>query len=464
MSGVPIEPSADAAGRAELGEAAPTGPDPHVSWPDPGYAWYVVAVLAVANTFAFIDRSILSLLIQPIQDDLGVNDTLMGLLHGFSFVIFYTFLGFPIAWLADRYNRRNIIVAGIAVWSAMTVACGFARGYWQLFLARIGVGAGEAALSPAAYSMMADYFPPRQLPKAMSVFAVGIYVGNGAALIMGGAVIGILTTFGDVALPVVGVLRPWQLAFVAVGLPGLLIALWLATVREPRRRSAGRVTAELSQAGIRDVAAYFLRRRRAYLAIFAGFSLLILLGYGNSTWVPTFLVRTYGMTIRDVGVEYGLVVLVTGTGGAVAGGWFASWLAGTGRRDANLIAGLLGALVIGPAWIALAFAPSVGWALAVLGIVNFASAFPFGGGYASIQDLTPNRMRAQMAAAFLICVNLVGVGLGPTVVGAITDFALGDAALVRYSLAIAAAIFAPAAAAALYSGLRPYRDAKLATE
>ena len=190
-------------------------------FPAPRYAWYVVAVLALANTSAFVDRQILGLLVGPIRRDLGVSDTQMGILYGLAFALFYTLLGIPIARAADRGSRRTIIAIGIALWSVMTVLCGVAQTYDQLLLARLGVGVGEAALAAPAVSLPSDYFPAERRATALSVYSLGIYLGAGLANLVGGALLARLGADATVVWPVVGEIRSWQGAFVVVGLPGL---------------------------------------------------------------------------------------------------------------------------------------------------------------------------------------------------------------------------------------------------
>jgi MFS family permease len=221
-------------------DAAPSGAAtvPH----RPVYSWYVVGVLTLAYILSFIDRQIITLMIGPIKQDLGLTDTQMSYLIGLSFALFYTVFGFLIALAADRYNRRNIVTAGIVVWSVMTAFCGLAKGYGQLFLARMGVGFGEGALSPSALSMISDYFPREKLARAISVYSMGIAVGSGIALLVGGSIIHLVSSAATVTLPLVGELRPWQAAFVIVALPGLPLALLMLTVREPasaRARGVG---------------------------------------------------------------------------------------------------------------------------------------------------------------------------------------------------------------------------------
>ncbi|HKZ72699.1 MAG TPA: MFS transporter, partial [Steroidobacteraceae bacterium] len=206
------------------------------TYPPALYSWYVVGVLTVTYTVSFIDRQIMALMIEPIRRDLGITDTQVSLLIGLAFAVFYTLLGLPIARLADRYSRRAIIAAGVAVWCVMTAACGLARSYAQLFLARVGVGVGEAALSPSALSMMSDYFPKRTRGRAVAVYNMGISLGAGLAMIVGGQVIAHVMQAPPVRLPVVGELFAWQTVFLVVGLPGLLMAVLMATVKEPARR------------------------------------------------------------------------------------------------------------------------------------------------------------------------------------------------------------------------------------
>jgi MFS family permease len=216
-------------------------------YPNQVYAWYVVGILVLAYTFSFIDRQILSLLVGPMKRDLGISDTQMSLLQGFAFAVFYCLAGLPIGRMVDSRKRVNIISIGVFVWSVMTALCGTAHAYWQLFLYRMGVGVGEAALSPAAYSMIADYFPPKRLGFALGVYGMGVYIGAGLALIIGAAVIGLVSSGGDIVVPLFGEVYAWQLTFFVVGLPGILIALWVWTVREPERR--GYMRKEIAEDG-----------------------------------------------------------------------------------------------------------------------------------------------------------------------------------------------------------------------
>src|SRR6185437_13950526 len=203
------------------------------------YPWYATGVLMLAYVFSYLDRQILYLMVGPIRRDLHITDFEFSLLSGAAFGIFYTFMGLPIGWLADRVNRKKLIAVGVTAWSIMTILCGVAQSYGLLFLARIGVGVGEATLSPAAYSFLSDSFDKVRLPRAMSMYGLGLFIGAGLALIVGGEIIGAVDKWGDVSIPVLGTLRSWHLVFVMVGVPGLVVALWVSTLREPVRTGVG---------------------------------------------------------------------------------------------------------------------------------------------------------------------------------------------------------------------------------
>src|SRR4051794_33006831 len=269
------------------------------SYPPLAYAWYVVGVLTVAYVVSFVDRQILNLLVEPIERDLGIGDTQMSLLMGFSFAVFYTLFGIPLGRLADSRSRRVIIAVGIASWSVLTAGCGLARKFWQLALLRMGVGVGEASLSPAAYSLIADYFRPERRATAMGVYSMGIYVGSGLAFILGGLVVRFASGREQFDLPLVGPTRAWQLIFFVIGLPGLLVSLLvLATVREPARRGA-RAARGVGAGGsvpLAEVWAYLSANRATFAYLNVGVACLTVSSYGMSGWVPTLFARKYGWT------------------------------------------------------------------------------------------------------------------------------------------------------------------------
>ena len=433
----------------------PVGDPPY---PNQAYAWYVIFVLVLAYTFSFVDRQILALLVGPIKADLELSDTMFSLLGGIAFASFYTLLGLPIGRLADRRSRRGIIIVGITIWSLMTAVCGMTKSFWQLFVARMGVGVGEAALSPAAYSMIADYFRPKYLGTAISVYGMGIYIGSGLAFIVGGTVVEWASHAPDFVVPLIGTVRPWQMTFFAVGLPGLLVVLLMMTVKEPKRRGlVKQATAEAVEeaASVREVVQFVKQRWRTFLGHFLGFAPLSLIGYGSSQWTPAFFERTFDGF--QVALWYGSIVLVFGPLGIVAGGALADRWRAKGRKDSYLRVGILAAMVLIPVNIFQPLMPNVYLAVLLIVPSAFFGAMPFGVAPAAIQAITPNRMRGQVSALYLFTVNMIGLGLGPTIIALCTDYVFMDEALLKYSLSLVGGITGVWAVVLLYSGLRPYR-------
>jgi MFS family permease len=428
-------------------------------FPAPRYAWYVVAVLALANTSAFVDRQILGLLVGPIRRDLGVSDTQMGILYGLAFALFYTLLGIPIARAADRGSRRAIIGIGIAVWSIMTVLCGVARSYDQLLLARFGVGVGEAALAAPALSLLSDYFPADRRATALSVYSLGIYLGAGLANLVGGALlarVGADAAGAMVVWPIVGEIRSWQGVFVVVGLPGLLIAALIATVREPKRRETA-TDDDARGYSLADIIAYVRANTRTFVCHNLGYSLFALVNFGTAAWLPTHLIRTYGWTAARAGITLGTLTATVGVAGVVVGGRVADWMLVRGRTDAKLRVGIIAAVANLVCGITYTLAPTAALSVAALVPYNFFASFAFGAAVAAVQEITPNRMRAQLGALFVSAMTMIGLGLGPTVVGVLTDRVFGDDAALRYSLLIVTVAGLAGAAALLIAGLGPYR-------
>ena len=422
-------------------------------YPPAAYAWYVCAVLLLAYILSFLDRTVISLLVIPIERDLGINDTEMSLLQGFSFALFYALLGLPIARLVDARNRRALIAAGIAFWSLMTAGCGLARQFWQLFLARVGVGAGEATLLPGATSLLADYLPPRRRGVALGLFAAGIYLGAGLALIIGGLLLRALAS-AEPRLPLLGPLHPWQVVFIAVGLPGLLVALLMLTVREPPRLGRIAATAGLPLA---EVLRYFRRNAATVACHNLGFTMLAFASYAATAWIPTIFVRVYGWSAATIGVRLGLVALLVGPLGTIAGGWLADRYEAHGRRGGKLIVGLIAALGL--------LAPAVAFPLAANPFLSLALLVPFvfftstvwGLAPAALQEIMPNQLRGQATALYTGVVNLVGLGAGPASVALIADYVFGDPQKLNIACAIIVPLAGLAAALLFAIGLEPYR-------
>jgi MFS family permease len=427
--------------------AVEPGPDSKAEWPNPWQAWGAVAVLFLAYALAFVDRTILTLLVGPIRADLHISDTQVSLLHGFAFAIFYTVVGIPIARLADVGKRRNIIALSAVAWSITCCACGLAKSFWSLFLARIGVGIGEAGLSPAAYSMMADLFPEKRLSLAMSVYTSALYLGAGLALIIGGAVIGVATRLPPMTLPWVGTIHPWQLTFFVVGLPGLLVGALMLTVKEPVRRTQH--TADGTRAARLAETFVFMRTHiRAYAGHILGFSLISVVYNASVAWAPAYLIRQLGISTPRAGYLLGVVILLAGIFGVLCGGLLADTLRRRGRLDATLLVGVISVSIAAPTGAIAFLVTQLALFLCLFAVMLFTASMAFGAAAAGIQVLTPNRMRAQASAAYLFTLNLLAVGAGPTFAALLTDYwfhndqRVGDSVTIVICLAGPLAVFA----------------------
>jgi MFS family permease len=416
-------------------------------------------VLTLAYVFSFIDRQILSLLVEPIQRDLAISDKKLSLLMGPSFAVFYTLFGIPLGRLADTRNRRNLVAAGIAFWSLMTAACGVTRTFWQLALGRMGVGVGEATLSPSAYSLISDYFRPERRSTAMGVYSMGIYLGSGLSFILGGLVVKFALEQESIILPVVGPIRSWQMVFLYVGLPGLAVAMLLFTIREPLRRGLARAREGqmAAHASLREVRDYLSDNWATFVFLNLGMALITLNAYGAVSWIPAMFARRHGWKPEDAGFVFGMIVAIGGMSGVVAGGRLADWLNERGHADANVRVALLGAVGWLPFGIAFPLVQVGNWAAVVLAPAIFFSSMPFGVAPAAFQKMMPNTMRAQATAVYLFVINLIGMGLGPTVVATLTEDYFHDKRAVHYSLLVVGAAAHATACVLLWLSLRHYR-------
>ncbi len=427
--------------------------------PGRAYAWYVVGVLMLASTFSFLDRMIMGLLVGPIRETFQISDTQYSLLAGLAFSLFYAVMGLPLARIADSRSRRSLIAAGIAAWSAMTALCGLARGFWSLFLARVGVGVGEATLGPAAVSLIADYFPKGQLGRALSVYVMGVPIGSGLAYMLGGAVVQLVESTGLTSIPFLGEIHGWQVTFFIVGTPGLLVALLMRTVREPVRRGGLPTEPQRSPDShglpLRDVLAFLRQRRGAYAAHMVGISIFVMVLYAINLWGPTYLIRVFDYSVAQAGWTFGLVIGIPGSLGLLVGGFLGDAWMRSGRPDGYIRTILLCMLLSLPFMVSLGFAPSDTWGIFLLSAATFFAAFQGGLAGGALQLMTPNQMRAQVMAIYLFIANLIGLGLGPTLVAAITDFVFADDAAIGKSLALCGAVLCPLGAFVLWSGLKP---------
>lgn len=425
------------------------------AWPSARQGWLAVLLLSLAGVASYLDRVVIGLLVEPMKADFHLSDTGFAVLQGVAFGLFYTLFAFPLGRLADSRSRRRIIMAGLAAFSLFSIASGLARQYWQLFIARTGVGTGEASLTPAAYSILSDYFPPHRLGRALGAFTTSAFFGMGMAFVLGGAIIGWLSAPGGLDWWALGDHKPWQVAFMIVGAPGLLLLIPLYLyLKEPARRGLAGAPQAMP---LGEVARALWGRRAVFVPMFAGFAMVTLPGYAAVTWTPAMFIRVFGWTAAQIGLWYGLIYMSAGMAGVFFGGWFCDRLTARGMLDAPVrlsAYAFVGFAVFG---VAGPLMPDPHAALVCLGLSLFCATMPYPLAGTAIQLVTPNQMRGQASAVYLTIINLVGLGLGPILVGLFTDHLFTRPADVRYSLATLNAIAAPLAIGLLLWSAAPYR-------
>jgi len=411
---------------------------------DSGKRGYILFILVLVYTFNFIDRQIIGILAVPIKADLGLSDSQLGLMGGLAFALFYTGLGIPVALLADRYSRTWIMTVALAVWSAMTAVCGLATNFWQLFFARMGVGIGEAGGVAPAYSLISDFFPPSHRARALSIYSFGIPIGSALGIVFGG---------------VVASQVDWRYAFFVVGLAGLLLApVFRMTIKEPVRGQFDRHRVDTRPVGLASLLKT-LSRKPSFWLLSLGASCSSMIGYGIFFWLPSFLVRSYGLSLLNASLFYGAVLLIGGMAGIWAGGWLGDRF---GHRNQAQFAKI-------PAWAFLAtvpfyilaiLSPSLLLSFLVLLVPTALGLIWLGPVISTIQHLVEPKMRATASAIFLFINNLIGLGLGTWAIGALSDVLnaqFGDDSL-RYSILAGTGFYMIAAAFFFLAARRLVQD------
>ncbi len=410
----------------------------------PGYRAYVMFILVVVYTFNFIDRQIVGILAVPIKADLGLTDTQLGLMGGLAFALFYTGLGIPVAMLADRWKRTWIMTAALTIWSGMTAVCGLANNFWQLFLARLGVGVGEAGGVAPAYSLISDYFPSHQRARALSVYSFGIPIGSALGILFGGYIASKID---------------WRFAFFAVGIAGILVApIFKLTVAEPPRGQYDVKGPDAPPPTLVEIVR-LLMQKPSFWVISLGASASSMMGYGLFFWLPSFLVRSFGLELLEASVFYAGILLIGGIAGTWAGGYMADRF-GAGKRSNYVIIPAIAFLLTIPLYVMAILSPN-------LTTTFFALLIPTGLGLAwlgpvlsAIQHVVPPTMRATASAIFLFINNLIGIGAGTVALGIISDnleARFGDDSL-RYAILAGTGFYLIAASLFLASAKRLAND------
>mgnify|MGYP006432153621 CR=1 FL=1 len=431
-------------------------------YPKASVAWATVIILSFTYMFSYIDRQILVLLIEPIKDSFEISDTQVSLLTGFSFAAVYALMGIPMGRAADLWIRKYVIIIGITMWSSLTIFCGFAKNFFQMFIARMGVGLGEAALTPTAYTMISDIFPPHKLAIAMSVFSLGgIAAGSAISLLLGGFVIGQMEEIGAITIPILGELQPWQLVLVCVGGLSLLMTIPMLFVPEPRRQITAEFNLKFERYGKRSFRAVliYLNENRAFYAPFiVGSCLANIFAYGGIAWIPSYFIRVHEWEASTTGLVLGATFVIPAIVGGLLSGLLSDHLYSRGFRSAPLFIYTASLAMLGPVIVCFIYISDIKVKLTLLACLYFlltvyAVLFP-----TIIQLATPSEFRGQMSAIHLMAINLIGPGLGPTIVALVTDFVFQDNMAIGHSIAIVGLAAYGFATITMLFALRPFKE------
>ncbi|WP_300395475.1 MFS transporter [Henriciella sp.] len=429
-------------------------------FPPLAYAIFVIAVLMVITFQAQLDRQLPALLVEPIRNAFEISDTQISFFQGAAFAVFYAVMGPVFGVLVDHSNRRNLILIGLIVWSAMTMASGFAQNYWQLLISRMGVGIGEAVLAPAAYSLIADYVAPRMRARALNVYMIAVAVGSGSSLLIGGFVVGAIANAPTIGIPLVGNFAPWQAIFLLVGAPGFLTALLLFFVKEPARHE---VKSEGAKRHLFDYSAflkYLSDHKQTFACLMTAQIAVQFVGNALYPWIPTFFSREYGLDIPTVGLILGLIFIGTAVMGFTFSGFISDYWAARGDNSARLRPLLYAEMAIIPFLIAWPLVGNEILSFFCLGMVMLIHIIAIGTLPTTLQEIVPNRMRGQSVTLTMMIATLLGYGLGPTATALITDWVFGDDAALKYSLVLATVPVSLIALGCAWLGMKPYGETR----
>ncbi len=434
-----------------------------VPYPRPAVGWYATIILALLYWLSILDRFIISLLVDPIKRDMGITDVQFGMLHGLAFSVTFSLLGLIAGTFADRFNRRWVIFASVSIWSLATAACGLAQQFWQLLLARVGVGAGEAGLNPSATSMLTDLFPPDKLTSAMAVYAIGATVGSGTAFLVGGQIVDMVSHIDSFTVPMLGEVRSWQVVFFIIGIPGSLLALTVFTIPEPIRRNRrnidrGKGVWKSSVKSYVELWKFMGPRKRFFLPHYFGFGLPTLMISGGGVWYPAHMTRTYGWTPGEIGIYLGITLMVVGIAGKLICGYCVDAIYRSGRRDAQLLWYGSCLLVAAPfavftmssanPWI---FITGVGIFMILLSPMAACC-------YAAMNLVTPNELRGTGVAFYSATAGIVAMSTGPILIAWTGSTFFDGPSTLGMGLATVFGISCPVAALILFYGRKAMRE------
>ena len=409
------------------------------SWPSKKYAWFLTTLLLITYTVSFIDRAMINLLIDPIRSDLGLSDIQLGQILGPGFMISYILFSLPVGRMVDKFNRIAVLIGGILLWSIATAAHGFSNDYYSLFVSRAGVGAGEAAVTPASWSIIADLFRPEERAFPMSFYLMGPYIGQGLALLFGGLIIQLYT----VPIEILGfTLQPWQMIFIIIAIPGFFLSLGLALLTDPKRK--GIINKEKQkEESFADVITYIKSKFSAYFTLMVAASFIVALLYTFQAWVPTYIARIHGWELSRVGYLFGIVTLISGSLGVLSGPVLERFLDRKGVTNSTHTVFLISAstLAVIPALIFISIPESL--VLPGMFIISFFITLPMACFASGLQKMTPQNYRGSISGLYVFMMNIVGLSLGPTVVPFFTSVIFQSDMSINLALSYTFLIFGP---------------------
>jgi len=427
------------------------------SWPKPIYAWFFTSILLFAYIISFIDRQMINYLVVPIKEDMGLTDFEISFIQGWGFVLAYIIFSIPFGRIVDKVNRVRVLIGGIIIWSVATAACGLSKNSWQLVISRSGVGAGEAALTPASWSIISDLFPIEKRSFPMSIYLMGPYIGQGLSLLFGAQILRIynepVTLFESI------IVQPWQIIFLIIAVPGVILGLLMFALKDPVRKEVLVSEKEEGTDSIKEVFAYVIKNIGAYMPLLIGSAFIVVLLYGVQSWVPTFLHRIHGWEHTRIGDQYGLVALFAGSLGVVSGPMAEKYLTKLNFNAATIIVCIITAValtIIGP----ITFL-SLSSDIVLIGIfiTSFFITLPLALFATSLQNITPNQYRGVVTGLYVFTVNITGYGLGPMVVAFFTDKVFKSEMAIDLSMAAMFLICGPISFFIFYLGRKPFAKA-----
>ena len=423
------------------------------------YGWYVAFVLLIGFTFSFIDRQVLNLLVVPIQNDLNITDTQISALQGLAFVLTYVGLCIPIGRLIDKSHRVTVMIIGLLIWSIATIACGFSKNYVSMFIARMGIGAGESTVHPGSISILGDYFDSNKIASPMSIYLLGPYLGAGIAMIFGAQVLDWTSQMDNVIIfPLIGEIAPWQLTFIAVGLPGILIAGLFLTIREPQRKIQESESIEVPS--FSKVIQYIKNNWEVYGAIIIGNSCLIILLYGLQSWVPTMLLRVYEWDLVQSGRVYGSIAMLAGSAGVLSGPFVLRYMSKINVNAPHFKLAIIGITMATFSLVLLPFQSNVNIALVFVTMASFFVTLPLAGTSSAMVIVSPNRIRGVITGIYVVVTSVFGLVLGPFLVASSTDFIFQDTNAVAKSLALVSVLVSPVGIFFMFKGINSFGEIK----